>query len=100
MLPEREIRRLWRVIIAIIAIMIVWFGFVPALYVLKRFFFPNTPTIYLIAAAAPFFAIILLILMILWRRMKPRPPGHCQNCGYDLTGNVSGRCPECGEPVP
>ncbi len=26
-------------------------------------------------------------------------PGHCQHCGYDLTGNVSGRCPECGEPA-
>ena len=23
--------------------------------------------------------------------------GHCQTCGYNLTGNVSGRCPECGE---
>ena len=21
------------------------------------------------------------------------------NCGYDLTGNVSGRCPECGVNV-
>lgn len=26
-------------------------------------------------------------------------PGHCQNCGYDLTGNVSGVCPECGTAV-
>lgn len=25
--------------------------------------------------------------------------GHCQHCGYDLTGNVSGRCPECGTPT-
>jgi hypothetical protein len=25
------------------------------------------------------------------------PPGHCQICGYNLTGNVSGRCPECGK---
>jgi len=25
--------------------------------------------------------------------------GHCQGCGYDLTGNVSGVCPECGTPV-
>lgn len=25
------------------------------------------------------------------------PPGHCRKCGYDLTGNVSGVCPECGE---
>ena len=23
----------------------------------------------------------------------------CQTCGYDLTGNESGVCPECGEPV-
>lgn len=23
----------------------------------------------------------------------------CDQCGYDLTGNVSGRCPECGKPV-
>lgn len=24
----------------------------------------------------------------------------CQTCDYDLRGNVSGRCPECGTPVP
>ena len=23
----------------------------------------------------------------------------CIYCGYDLTGNTSGRCPECGEAV-
>lgn len=27
------------------------------------------------------------------------PHGHCQNCGYDLTGNVSGRCSECGMKI-
>ena len=25
--------------------------------------------------------------------------GRCIKCGYDLTGNVSGRCPECGEAI-
>jgi|tagenome__1003787_1003787.scaffolds.fasta_scaffold17314810_2 hypothetical protein len=25
-----------------------------------------------------------------------REQGRCASCGYDLTGNVSGRCPECG----
>ncbi len=35
-----------------------------------------------------------------WRRDRRIPPGHCASCGYDLTGNVSGRCSECGTPVP
>ena len=25
------------------------------------------------------------------------PPGTCPTCGYNLTGNVSGVCPECGK---
>lgn len=25
--------------------------------------------------------------------------GHCSNCSYNLTGNVSGICPECGERI-
>ena len=24
----------------------------------------------------------------------------CRQCGYDLTMNQSGRCPECGAPIP
>lgn len=34
--------------------------------------------------------------MLLWRRRRrPRRKGYCE-CAHDLTGNVSGRCPECG----
>lgn len=29
----------------------------------------------------------------------PRPFGTCFQCGYDLTGNTSGRCPECGRSL-
>lgn len=29
-----------------------------------------------------------------------RERGLCFRCGYDLTGNVSGVCPECGTPTP
>jgi len=36
-----------------------------------------------------------------WFHPKKRTalPGHCRKCEYDLTGNVSGICPECGTPV-
>ena len=30
-----------------------------------------------------------------WRKAR----GRCEPCGYDLTGNRSGRCPECGTRV-
>lgn len=31
------------------------------------------------------------------RRWRRRRRGLCVKCGYNLTGNKSGRCPECGE---
>jgi len=36
-------------------------------------------------------------------RSRPSPKSLCVKCGYNLTGNVSGVCPECGTrlaPVP
>ena len=33
------------------------------------------------------------------RRWRRRYKGLCLKCGYDLTGNVSGTCPECGTAV-
>ena len=33
------------------------------------------------------------------RRYRRRRRGLCLKCGYDLTGNVSGVCPECGAEV-
>ena len=46
----------------------------------------------------PFAAIAVPTLLVWWFGPKPPKPGHCP-CGYNLTGNVSGRCPECGEAV-
>ncbi len=31
----------------------------------------------------------------LWKCDRP-PHNHCQSCAYNLTGNMSGVCPECG----
>ena len=32
------------------------------------------------------------------RRRRRRRRGECLNCGYNLTGNVTGICSECGVP--
>lgn len=42
---------------------------------------------------------------VIWLKHRNRPPfeprpNFCRSCGYDLTGNVSGRCPECGWDIP
>ena len=44
----------------------------------------------------PLFPIILQRV----RGCSGMPEGYCQKCGYNLTGNVSGKCPECGLRVP
>lgn len=34
--------------------------------------------------------------IVVWYWGKPE---NCPKCGYDLTGNASGRCPECGTQI-
>ncbi len=41
-----------------------------------------------------------LTVMRRWRRRYRLTHGLCLACGYSLTGNVSGVCPECGTAVP
>lgn len=38
-------------------------------------------------------------MYLFWRDRRRILPHCCQTCGYDLTGNVSGVCPECGETI-
>jgi hypothetical protein len=45
----------------------------------------------------PFLFIAILTGYIWWLDRRHIPPGHCLKCGYNLTGNVSGICPECGQ---
>ncbi len=37
----------------------------------------------------------VIMIIALRRAGHGYPRGHCQRCGYNLTGNTSGRCPEC-----
>jgi len=48
------------------------------------------------------FALASLVFLITFLRNRRRliACGACMKCGYDLTGNVSGVCPECGQRVP
>jgi len=47
----------------------------------------------------PFLLFAIPTVYLWWIDRRRIPPGHCQKCGYNLTGNVSGVCPECGEKV-
>ena len=53
--------------------------------------------------AFPLWAAVLVLGLVpaarAWRRMRRVPGGHCAGCGYDLRGNESGVCPECGRPA-
>lgn len=42
-------------------------------------------------------AVVWITLALRGRRV--RPPLECKHCSYNLTGNVSGICPECGTPI-
>lgn len=59
---------------------------------------PQQATRKIIEVGVPFWLLFtLFILPTIWmfRRRRIAGPG-CRYCGYDLTGNVSGVCPECG----
>lgn len=56
--------------------------------------------------AVPFWAIVLLsgsvslALKLLSARHRFTKDRSCDSCGYNLTGNASGVCPECGTKIP
>ncbi len=53
-----------------------------------------------VVGCAVLFAISLCVSSLVLRafgRREAHP--HCENCGYDLFRNESGRCPECGSKI-
>ncbi len=43
---------------------------------------------------------LMIVIATFWLcRADRRPKTGCKHCGYDLTGNVSGVCPECGAVI-
>jgi len=54
---------------------------------------------WLLACSAAGSAPALLMISRRLHRRSRRRAGRCVRCGYDLRGNVSGVCPECGAEV-
>lgn len=56
----------------------------------------------ILVAAAQFLLIVGCVFRMLPHRAElrwERAAEACVRCGYDLRGNVSGTCPECGMPI-
>jgi hypothetical protein len=51
-------------------------------------------TVLVMAAAVVLFLVHGLFVTL--RTLERRRKGLCLHCGYDLTANTSGVCPECG----
>ena len=81
----------------------------PALYVFTYYFVPD-----LIRGDLTngFWQLLLIVVGLTWPftylsfriarrapKRDPNAPPTCHKCGYNLTDNVSGICPECGTPV-
>ena len=47
----------------------------------------------------PFLCFAIPTILVGRSNARRKAPRFCRRCGYNLTGNVSGRCPECGSPV-
>ncbi len=47
----------------------------------------------------PLISALFAMAVLWWLDRRRVRPGHCGRCGYDLTGNISGVCPECGAAV-
>lgn len=55
------------------------------------------PPVVIVAAITAF----IMLLQMFGRResLRRRFTGACHGCGYELTGNLSGVCPECGRAI-
>lgn len=103
-LPKREARQQFiESQLLVILLPIVFFA---SLYVGPRFF-NGRP--YDVRGFSIVFALIFYVpvfFLFMWRVKRRaarvefrRKNGICVNCGYDLRGNTTGVCPECGESV-
>lgn len=61
-------------------------------------FFVCVAVVRCIVVWAVSFGLLCGVVFIRNRYWPVYPPGHCTNCGYNLRGLETPRCPECGQP--
>ncbi len=71
----------------------------PSFQVVPGSISPRVMDVLSIPLWCPFLLTALPTALLFWFDRRRISPGRCPKCGYNLTGNVSGICPECGEPV-
>lgn len=100
-------KRTWTWVIASIPALI---GLLALLAQVRFFFFPESQLrpssqfglLDYFAPMIPFVQGIVLAIVLLAQAQAWQSygrSGKCCTCGYDLTGNLSGTCPECGDPI-
>lgn len=60
-----------------------------------------TRSVVLLVLAGNILTYAIIFGGLAWRRWSKvvQPANQCSSCGYNLTGNVSGACPECGTVI-
>lgn len=60
----------------------------------------SLPPLTWIALASGGGLLLGIVAAVIPSRIRVVRLGRCNSCGYDLTGNISGSCPECGQKTP
>lgn len=50
--------------------------------------------------ASAYAGLVGIVGFALWMQRRPAMAHECRHCLYDLTGNATGVCPECGHVLP
>jgi hypothetical protein len=56
-------------------------------------------TVYGLPMWIPFTTLVIPTMLLWLADIRRALPGHCRKCRYNLTGNTSGICPECGTVI-
>ncbi len=57
---------------------------------------PLGATIVFVVIYGGYAVLVAVALLDRLRHARRKPPPACPHCGYDMRGDATGRCPECG----